>query len=317
MKKILITGVAGFIGSNLANQLLKSGFQVIGIDNFDTFYAREIKESNLNLALKHPLFSFFEGSILDIELINLPVDIDCIIHLAAKAGVLSSINNPSAYIDTNVKGLQAVLNFMETRSINNLVFASSSSVYGNTDVVPFKEDGVTDEPISPYAATKKAGELLCRTAHHLNKKNIICARLFTVYGPGQRPDLAIHKFFKLINDGKPIQVYGDGLTSRDYTYVTDTVDGIIKAMEYLFNNNSVFEIINLGNEYPVSLNQLIEHISNIVDCPVNVNRVDKKPGDVDITYANISKARHLLGYSPKVSIKNGLENFYSWFKLNK
>jgi UDP-glucuronate 4-epimerase len=203
---------------------------------------------------------------------------------------------------------------MQASAINKLVFASSSSVYGNTDVVPFVESAATDSPISPYAATKKAGELLCKTAYHLNQKDIICLRLFTVYGPGQRPDLAIHKFFKLIHSGKTIQLYGDGLTSRDYTYVSDTVEGIILAIEYVMANTNVFEVINLGNEYPVSLNQLIEHIGAISDSPMQINKVDKKPGDVDITYADISKAKQLLGYAPRVSIKAGLEEFYKWFK---
>jgi UDP-glucuronate 4-epimerase len=316
MKKILVTGAAGFIGSNLVNKLLDAGLQVIGIDNFDDFYSREVKERNLTKAFKQPLFTFIEASILDITSIELPNDIDCIVHLAARAGVLPSIKNPSAYINTNILGTQEILNFMEAKDIKKLVFASSSSVYGNTDVVPFSESDNTNDPISPYAATKKAGELLCKTAHHLHKKDIICLRLFTVYGPGQRPDLAIHKFFKLIHSGKPIQLYGDGLTSRDYTYVHDTVDGIILAIKHVVTNNDVFEVINLGNEYPVSLNQLIEHIGIASNIKIQINKIDKKPGDVDITYADISKAKKLLGYSPRVSIKQGIEEFYTWFRSN-
>ncbi|OCX54034.1 epimerase [Mucilaginibacter sp. PPCGB 2223] len=316
MKKILVTGAAGFIGSNLINQLLGAGLQVIGIDNFDDFYPKAIKETNLNTAFKYTSFSFFKSSILDIDSTGMPDDIDCVIHLAAKAGIQPSINDPSGYIDTNIQGTQAILNFMQNKRIKKLVFASSSSVYGNTDKVPFLESAKTDEPISPYAATKKAGELLCKTMHHLTGIDIICLRLFTVYGPGQRPDLAIHKFFKLINSNKPIQLYGDGSTSRDYTYVSDIVNGINLAANYLMANDNVFEIVNLGNEYPVSLNELIKIIKEVAEVPVNINMIDKKPGDVDITYADITKAKQLLGYAPSVTIEQGIRNFYNWFRLN-
>ena len=317
MKTILITGVAGFIGSTLAELLLEK-YHIIGIDNFDNFYDRSIKEKNIEPLVGNNSFTFIEGSILDLEnLYNFSNTPDCIIHLAARAGVHLSINIPQDYIETNIKGTQAVLDFMVNRKVKKLIFGSSSSVYGDSDNVPFCEDLVTDSQISPYAVTKKAGELLCSTFSHLYDLDILCLRFFTVYGPRQRPDLAIHKFFKLIESRKPIQLYGDGTMARDYTYIHDTVAGIQLSLEYLFKHNGVFEIINLGNEYPVSLSDLVLRISEIVPEKFIIEYTKEKPGDVKITYANINKAKRILGYNPKISINQGLKLFHEWYIGNK
>lgn len=317
MKTILITGVAGFIGSTLAERLLEK-YHIIGIDNFDGFYNRSIKEKNLELLLESSSFTFIEGSILDIENLYHAYDNpDCIIHLAAKAGVQPSLNSPKDYIEINIKGTQAVLDFMVSRKVKKLIFGSSSSVYGDSNKVPFSEDSTTDYQISPYAVTKKSGELLCHTFSHLYNIDVLCLRFFTVYGPRQRPDLAIHKFFKLIKNQQPIQIYGDGTMARDYTYINDTVEGIALSLDYLFNNTSVFEIINLGNEYPVPLSELVLRISEIVPDKVIIEHTKEKPGDVKITYADIDKAKRILGYSPKISIDQGLKLFHEWYIGNK
>lgn len=316
MNTILITGVAGFIGSTLAERLIEN-YRVVGIDNFDSFYDRKIKERNISALLTRHSFTFIEGSILDIEaLYDSNAAPDCVIHLAAKAGVHMSVNFPQEYMEANVKGTQAILDFMVKRNVKKIIFGSSSSVYGDSEQIPFKEDYVTDYQISPYAVTKKSGELLCRAFSHLYKLDVLCLRFFTVYGPRQRPDLAIHKFFLLIKNSKPIQIYGDGTMSRDYTFIDDTVDGIVLALKYLLKHTGVFETINLGNKYPVSLIELISRISEIVQEKIVIDYVKEKPGDVRTTYANIDKAQEMLGYSPKTTISEGLRIFHKWFAAN-
>lgn len=314
--KILVTGCAGFIGSNLTDKLLEEGFHVVGIDNFDLFYARDTKEKNLQSALSNNRFQFFEGDISDEKIWNKIPLVDCVVHLAAKAGVRPSIENPLEYIQSNIVGTQMLVNWMVKNNIKNLAFASSSSVYGNNQKIPFAETDNVDFPISPYAYTKKACEELIFTHHHLYDLNALCLRFFTVYGPRQRPDLAIHKFTKLIFEDKPIPLFGDGSTARDYTYVSDTVDGILKSIDFLNNHTEkpIYEIINLGNNHPVSLKELIDEIEVATGKKIKKDWQPMQPGDVNITFADISKGAELLNYKPKVSIKEGLKNFVSWYE---
>jgi nucleoside-diphosphate-sugar epimerase len=310
--KVLVTGCAGFIGSHICERLLSIGNEVIGIDNFDTFYSKDIKAKNLS-HLKSSHFQFFEISILDAsELNKIYSPIDAIIHLAANAGVRPSIQNPPQYIDTNITGTYNIVSFAKEKGINKIVFASSSSVYGNTAVAPFVEDANTDAPISPYAFTKKAGELILYNFYHLYNINSVALRFFTVYGPRQRPDLAINKFVSLILDNKPIDIYGDGSFGRDYTFIDDTVDGILGALNYLMKNNNVFEVINLGNSKPVTVVELVAAIEKVLNRKAKINFEKQQPGDVQLTCADIAKAERLLQYKPKTSLNEGLELFYKW-----
>lgn len=311
--KILVTGCAGFIGSHLTEKLLDLGHKVIGVDNYDPFYDRKIKESNI-LAFKNSIdFELIEKDICDDNLYKiLPPNIDIIVHLAAKAGVRPSINDPLSYINTNIVGTHKLLDWMKIHNVNKMIFASSSSVYGNNKKVPFSENDNVDYPISPYAATKKSCELLCHTYHHLYNLNIINLRFFTVFGPRQRPDLAIRKFIELIREDKKITVFGDGQTGRDYTYIDDIIDGIMKSIDYVCNNSCVFEIINLGNCKPVKLETLVERIYNLLNKKKDINYEPMQEGDVDLTWADISKAQSLLGYNPVTSVEVGLRNFLQW-----
>lgn len=311
---ILVTGAAGFIGSHLCETLLQSGFTVTGIDNFDPFYARAVKEANLMQLKQQAGFEFLEMDIESREgLKGLTASFDCVIHLAAKAGVLPSISKPQAYLNTNVQGTQNLLEFMKTANIRKYVFASSSSVYGNNKKIPFSEADSVDFPISPYAFTKKSAELLNHTYHHLYGLDIVNLRFFTVYGPRQRPDLAIHKFFKLIKEGRPVTMYGDGSTARDYTFVADTVQGIFQALQFVLHNTSIYEIFNLGNNHPVKLIDLVKHIYRVAGVEPAIEYLPAQPGDVDVTYADISKAKERLGYQPQTDLPDGLQAFYEWF----
>ncbi|MEJ6982161.1 GDP-mannose 4,6-dehydratase [Pedobacter sp. P351] len=311
MRHILVTGGAGFIGSNLIAVLLKN-FKVTAIDNFDNFYSRQQKELNLKPLGENPNFKFIEGDIRNTEDLEKATNVDVIIHLAAKAGVRPSIKNPILYQDVNVSGTQTLLEFAKSRTIKQFVFASSSSVYGINENVPWNEEEKL-LPISPYASTKLSGEMLGHVYSQLYGIRFLALRFFTVYGPGQRPDLAIHKFFKSILNDQPIPVYGDGSTSRDYTFVSDTVKGVIAAIDY---NKSDFEIINLGNHKTVTLAELIEAIESTCGKKAVIDRLPEQPGDVPRTYANISKAQELLGYNPSTGLKEGLDEFYKWFKNN-
>jgi UDP-glucuronate 4-epimerase len=313
MHTILVTGCAGFIGSHMCALLLSKGYRVAGIDNFDPFYARSIKESNLNKFRTHPNFSFYE---LDISkgLHGVQEEkIDAVIHLAAKAGVRPSIEDPAGYLEANITGTQRVHEFMRSRGITKLVFASSSSVYGNNKKTPFHEDDPVDNPISPYAFTKKAGELMNYTFHHLYHVDVINLRFFTVYGPGQRPDLAIHKFVKMVAAGKPLSLFGDGSTARDYTYIDDTVSGIFNALEYCMANAGVYTTLNLGNSSPVMLNTLVDIIYSKMGKEKNLVYEPMQPGDVDITFADIEKAAKLINYHPATKLEDGIGKFIEWF----
>ncbi|MBL4708727.1 MAG: GDP-mannose 4,6-dehydratase [Flavobacteriales bacterium] len=318
--KVLLTGCAGFIGSHLAEQLLEKGFDVIGIDNFSKFYNKKVKTDNLSGFINHPNFSFHEVDIRNNKQLNstLIETVDVVVHLAAEAGVRPSIKNPKDYIDVNISGTQHILQWMLDHDCKKLFFASSSSVYGNNeDGNPFVENKLDVKPISPYAFTKRSAELMNHAYHHLHGIDIINARSFTVYGPRQRPDLAIHKFVDLIYNDQPIQMYGDGSTARDYTFVSDTVEGIMASIDYLNQNNSVFETINLGNQKPIQLKGLIELIYQEMEKPSNILQQEMQEGDVNITYADINKAKSLIRYEPKVSIEQGIKQFIQWYLEKK
>jgi nucleoside-diphosphate-sugar epimerase len=316
-KNILITGVAGFIGSHVAEKLLAQGHNVVGIDNFDSFYAKEIKLKNLNPLQSNNRFQFELANICDIERLSdifSRTQFDIVIHLAAKAGVRPSIQNPADYYNVNVSGTLNILECLKKQNSRKLVFASSSSVYGNNEKTPFSETDNVDYPISPYAATKKASELLVHTYHHLYRIDAINLRFFTVYGPRQRPDLAIHKFFKLLYNNKPIDIYGDGSTGRDYTFIEDIVQGITGSIDYLGTHEQVNEVINLGNSTPVKLSELINIIEKVTQKQFIKNHLPLQEGDVNLTFADIEKAQKLLNYQPHTPIEEGLKIFKTWFE---
>ncbi len=317
MKTFLVTGAAGFIGSSLSERFVKEGNKVIGIDNFCDFYDPQIKEKNIKEINLDSNFKLYRADIRDkakLDEIFESEKIDVVVHLAAMAGVRPSIENPILYQEVNCVGTQNILEAMKKNNITNLVMASSSSVYGNCREVPFNEDMVVDFAISPYAATKKANEVMTHVYHKLFDMNVIMLRFFTVYGPKQRPDLAINKFTRLMLEGKSIPMFGDGTTSRDYTYITDIVDGIVRSTEYVLNNKNVYEILNLGNSSPVSLKEMIDTIGNALGVIPNVEKLPMQPGDVDRTFADVSKAKEIIGYEPKVSFDEGIKNFTKWYK---
>ena len=313
MSSIIITGCAGFIGSNLAEKLVSLGHEVLGVDNFDPFYPREIKEMNLAGLKTSKHFRFIEADITMPDFLgNITAPADCVVHLASKAGVRPSIENAESYIRTIVIGTTNVLEWMRKTGSKKMIYASSSSVYGNNKKVPFSETDNVDRPISPYAASKKACELLNYTYHHLYDLDIVNLRFFTVYGPRQRPDLAIRKFVELIRQDKPITLFGDGQTGRDYTYIDDIVDGICGAINYVHINRGVYEIFNLGNSNPVKLIELVEALYDLLGKRPQIEFAPMQSGDVDFTFADISKANKLLGYSPKTSLSSGLQKFIDW-----
>jgi UDP-glucuronate 4-epimerase len=316
--RVLVTGAAGFIGSNLVERLLDEGYTVWGLDNFDPFYARSIKESNLEKARSYSRFGFSEGDLRDPEFLEGLFDEagpEAVIHLAARAGVRPSLSQPEEYYDVNVMGTLRLLEAMRGSGANLMIFGSSSSVYGaRSDRRPFREDEAADSPVSPYAATKRAGELLCHAYHHLYGISCCCLRFFTVYGPRQRPDLAIHKFTSLLITGQPITVYGDGAAPRDYTYVDDTVDGVVRTLHRMEDEASAaFDIINLGAGRSVSVNELVNLLAAAVGVEPEIEHLPVQPGDVPRTWADITRARELLGFDPKVSIEKGLERFVAWY----
>ena len=322
MATIFVTGAAGFIASTASEQLLKKGYDIVGIDNFCDYYDVELKKKNVEIVRKIAeetggSYKLIEGDIRDKELINKIFsenNFDACIHWAAMAGVRPSIENPEYYVDVNINGLMNVLEGLRTNNCKKLVFISSSSVYGNNKKVPFSEKDNVDNPISPYAATKKAGELICYTYHNLFNIDVNCLRYFTVYGPRQRPDLAINKFTRLMLEGKNIPMFGDGTTARDYTYVDDIVDGTIRSLEYLLNNDNVYDIFNLGGSNPISLKELIVLIGKTVGVEPVIDQLPMQPGDVNITYSDYSHAKEVLGYEPKVRIEEGIKNFVKWYK---
>tara|TARA_Y100000589_G_scaffold329330_1_gene375551 strand:+ start:104 stop:1066 length:963 start_codon:yes stop_codon:yes gene_type:complete len=314
--KILVTGAAGFISSHLIERLIKEGHEVIGIDNFDPFYKRELKISNLKRLeiLGRTKFSFIEMDLIDAVRYKSIPKVDTVIHIAAKAGVRPSITSPSDYVSTNIVGTQNLLDWMVENKVTKLLFASSSSVYGNNSCLPFKETDIVDFPISPYAYSKKSNELQIHTFHKLYNIDAICMRFFTVFGPRQRPDLAIRKFVTKILNDEPIEMFGDGSTGRDYTFVTDTVEGIFKSLNYITCNSNIYEVINLGNSSPVKLCEMIDIIYELTGRKKNVIQLPMQPGDVDLTYADISKAKSLISYEPQIPFKEGVKLFIEWLK---
>ncbi|UCF18596.1 MAG: SDR family NAD(P)-dependent oxidoreductase [Gemmatimonadota bacterium] len=318
--RVLVTGAAGFIGSHVVDRLLADGCAVWGLDNFDPFYERAIKESNLEAARANARFEFREGDLRDaafLEELLGEAQPGAVVHLAARAGVRPSIEEPEAYYEINVMGTVRLLDAMRRSGIRTLVFASSSSIYGAiTENRPFSEEDVTDKPISPYAATKRAGELLCHSYHQLHGLSCSSLRFFTVYGPRQRPDLAIHKFTRAVARGEAISIYGDGGALRDYTYVEDTVDGVCRSLRRICDPSvgPVFEVFNLGAGRMVSVNALVTLLAKAMGVEPQIERVAAQPGDVPRTWADITKARQTLGYEPRVSIEEGLARFVSWYR---
>lgn len=313
--KICVTGGAGFIGSHLVDKLLKEGHEVVVIDNFDPFYDKSIKEQNIEKARDCADYHFYESDILNTESLNQIFEehyFDTVVHLAAKAGVRPSIQDPVGYQKTNNEGTVNILEQCRKHEIKKFVFASSSSVYGNNKKVPFSETDNVDFPISPYAATKKAGELLCYNYHHLYDINVFALRFFTVYGPRQRPEMAIHKFTRMIDEGEEIPVFGNGKPERDFTYIDDIIQGVNKAIEQV----SGYEIINLGESNIISVNELIGLIEKNLGKKANKKMMPMQPGDVNVTFADVSKAQGLLGYKPITDIKTGIKSFVEWYKNN-
>ena len=317
MKNLLITGGAGFIGSHLVDRLLASDVESITVvDDFNDFYNPSIKHNNIREHLKDPRYSIHEIDIRNrkaLEQVFSGSNFDCVVHLAARAGVRPSLSEPQLYTETNINGTVNLLEFARQHNIKQFVFGSSSSVYGINAKVPFSEDDPIRQPISPYAATKGAGELLCHTYSHLYGLRCVCLRFFTVYGPRQRPDLAIHKFAKLISQHKPIPVFGDGTTRRDYTYIDDIIDGVTAATNY---DKSNYEVINLGESRTVELRELISLLEKELDTHAIIEHQPPQPGDVPQTFADVSKARALLNYQPKTQIEAGLRRFVEWFRMS-
>lgn len=310
---VLVTGAAGFIGSHLVDHLLEAGDEVVGLDSFDPFYPRSTKERNLIGPRSFEAFTEVEGDIRDRQLLDsLPEEIDAVVHLAALAGVRPSIQEPLRYTSVNIDGTSTVLEWARSRGIRRIVFASSSSVYGNSTEVPFREDLMVDRPISPYAATKSAGELICHTYHHLFDMSILALRFFTVYGPRQRPDLAIHKFARLMLSGEPVPMFGDGSTQRDYTYIDDIVQGVVAALRWVRREPNAFEVVNLGESTTISLAEMISTLAERLGVEPQVRTLPLQAGDVARTYADVTKARRLLGYSPSTSFPDGIERFLDW-----
>jgi UDP-glucuronate 4-epimerase len=318
MKSILITGGAGFIGSHLVDRLLSEGdWRITVVDDFNDFYSPSIKRANICAQLKSPNYKLVEADIRDyaaLEKAFTETKFDCVVHLAARAGVRPSLKEPRLYVETNINGTMNLLELARQHGIKQFVFGSSSSVYGVNEKVPFAEDDPIFNPISPYAATKAAGELLCHTYSHLYGMRIVALRFFTVYGARQRPDLAIHKFAKLITQGEPIPVFGDGSTRRDYTYVDDIIAGVRAAIDYQATN---YEVINLGESRTVELRELIGLIEKELGTRAEIDRQPPQPGDVPQTFADISKARSLLNYNPQTQIEAGIKHFIKWFKSQR
>jgi UDP-glucuronate 4-epimerase len=313
---ILVTGGAGFIGSHLCEALLASGHKVLCLDNFNPFYPPARKRENLRPCLNRPGFTLIEADIRDrgrLDQVYREHKIRAVVHLAAMAGVRPSLEQPELYAEVNVTGTLNLLQCCRKYQAGSFIFASSSSVYGNNSKIPFAENDNVDHPISPYAATKKAGELLCHTWHHLYGIPMLCLRFFTVYGPRQRPDLAIHKFTSLLARGEELPVFGDGNTSRDYTYIDDTIKGVLAGLEYI-RTRPVFEIINLGNDHSISLEEMIATLEQITGIKARRSKLTLPPGDVFRTHAEIGKARRLLGYDPATSFPEGIARFWHWWK---
>ena len=313
--RVLVTGAAGFIGGHCCRALLEEGWRVVGLDNFDPFYPRTVKESGLAELRGRPGFTFVEGDIRDAPLVERLVrEADVALHLAARAGVRPSIEDPELYTSINVTGTVTLLESCRRAGLRRFVFGSSSSVYGDDTPAPFREDAPAIAPISPYAATKRAGELYCRVYAHLHGFRIAVLRLFTVYGPRQRPDLAIHKFTRLLAAGEPIQQFGDGSTEREYTHIDDITTGVLAAVGWVEQEPPAFELLNLGGSQTIRLDRLIALIAGALGVTPRIEHLPMSPGDVRRTVADVSRARQLLGYDPRVTIEDGIRRFVVWYQ---
>jgi UDP-glucuronate 4-epimerase len=313
---ILVTGAAGFIGSHVCEYFTNIGHSIIALDNFDDFYPIELKELNLAQLKTNDRFKFYKTDIRDsnaLDNIFSKNKVEVVIHLAAKAGVRLSMESIQEYYNVNVNGTVCLLESMRKNDVKKMLFASSSSIYGDNSKLPFSENDPVDNPISPYASTKKSGELLCHVYNHLYNFDITCLRFFTVFGPRQRPDLAIHKFTRLIDEGKPIPFYGDGITSRDYTYIDDILQGINCA----FNHLKGYQLFNLGESKVISLKHLVQTIEKSLNKKAILNKQPMQPGDVIRTYADISKAKSQIGYNPKFDFETGIIEFVKWYKRQR
>ena len=309
--RILVTGGAGFIGSHLVEKLLGVGHEVVIVDDFNDFYDPQIKQANIAGFAKDVAVCHVDLRENDsVRTVFSREKVDVVVHLAARAGVRPSIQSPRLYYDTNVLGTLHLLEAARAKGVERFIFASSSSVYGASKTVPFSEQEHLTQTLSPYAATKIGGEFLCSTYSHLYKMRIVALRYFTVYGPRQRPDLAIHQFTRRICAGDPIDQFGDGTTQRDYTYIDDTIQGTMAALDY---NGPPYDVFNLGESQTIQLKDLISAIENAVGKKAKISRLSEQPGDMPRTYADISKARKLLGYNPTTKLSEGLPKFVEWF----
>ncbi len=312
MNRVLVTGCAGFIGSHLSERLLEAGFQVVGIDNFDPYYDISLKKSNLSRCLQNSNFVFHELDILDYQSLLEIEEIEFVFHLAAKAGVRPSIEDPDSYFKNNFMGTKNILEWMVTSGCKRMIFASSSSVYGNTNQVPFIENQITDFPISPYAASKKASEILNYTYHSVHSLSILNLRLFTVYGPRQRPDLAIRKFVDLVSTGKTVSIFGNGDTYRDYTFIEDVVSGFLKGLDYLEKKPVIFDTFNIASGNPIGIIDLVDMIGQTLSKNPKIEYLPMQAGDVDKTFASIKKAKNDLGFESEYSLEKGLAEYVKW-----
>lgn len=311
--RVLVTGAAGFIGSHTSEHLLRRGDEVVGLDNFNNFYDPAIKRRNAAALQQHTGFALIEADLCDdaaLEALFARHRFDAVVHLAAWAGVRPSIDRPDIYVEANVRGTTNLLERARRGGVGRFVFASSSSVYGGRETVPFRETDEVDRPISPYAATKKSGEVLCYTWHHLYGLPVSALRFFTVYGPRQRPEMAIHRFATLISRGEPVPMFGDGASARDYTYIDDIVQGTVAALDRCEG----FEVYNLGESQTTRLDALIASLGRALGVTPRIRALPAQPGDVPITFADISKARERLGYAPSTGIELGIERFVEWFR---
>lgn len=312
-KTYLVTGAAGFIGSSLVDRLVERGDRVVGLDNFDTFYDPAIKRANIAQWDGHEGFRIVEGDIRDAQLVEgllREEGVDSIIHLAARAGVRPSLEQPELYADVNVRGTTIIFECARKAGVKRVIYASSSSVYGGNKKVPFSEEDPVDHPVSPYAATKKASEVIAHSFHHLYGMDAIGLRFFTVYGPRQRPEMAIHKFTRMIDHGEAIPVFGDGSSRRDYTYIDDICDGVIACVD----RAQGYRVYNLGESETTTLSELIEQVGAAVGKEVLIDRLPFQPGDVEVTFADVTRAREELGYDPKVKVAEGLKRFMAWYR---
>lgn len=315
MSRVLLTGAAGFIGSHVAEHLVARGDEVVGIDNFDAFYPRAIKEANVAALRRQARFRLVEGDVRDAKAVAALVTRETVVvHLAARAGVRPSLEEPAEYASVNIEGTAVLLEAARRAGALRIVFGSSSSVYGDTAPVPFNEDWPALAPISPYAATKRAGELLCATFAQLYGLRVMALRFFTVYGPRQRPDLAIHKFTRLICEGRPVPFYGDGSSERDYTYIDDIVAGVLAAVDWTTAPESALEIVNLGESRTTRLDALVALIARAVGKEARLERLPAQPGDVRRTCADVRKAARVLGYRPTTAVEDGIPRFVRWFE---